>query len=114
MAISFHDLSKMTRTARDQLLKRSEADLAEFEEKVKPIVFAVQHEGDEAVARFARQLRHGFRKRHPFFFDEIGENVSADFAAETIITALAVISVEAWRFLAMKRATGPEITLAGI
>jgi histidinol dehydrogenase len=56
MTISFHDLSKMTRTARDQLLKRSEADLADFEEKVKPIVFAVKHEGDEAVARFARQF----------------------------------------------------------
>ena len=56
MTISFHDLSKMTRTARDQLLKRSEADLAEFEEKVKPIIFAVKHEGDEAVARFARQF----------------------------------------------------------
>jgi histidinol dehydrogenase len=56
MTISFHDLSKMTRTARDQLLKRSEADLSEFEEKVKPIVFAVKHEGDAAVARFARQF----------------------------------------------------------
>jgi histidinol dehydrogenase len=56
MAISFHDLSKMTRTARDQLLKRSEADLSEFEEKVKPIIHAVRHEGDEAVARFGRQF----------------------------------------------------------
>lgn len=56
MTISFHDLSKMTRTARDQLLKRSEADLADFEEKAKPIVFAVKNEGDEAVARFARQF----------------------------------------------------------
>lgn len=56
MSISFYDLSQMTRTARDQLLKRSEADLSEFEEKVKPIVWAVRHEGDEAVARFARQF----------------------------------------------------------
>jgi histidinol dehydrogenase len=56
MAISFHDLSKMTRTARDQLLKRAEADLSDFEEKVKPIIHAVRHEGDEAVARFARQF----------------------------------------------------------
>ncbi|MCA3562230.1 MAG: histidinol dehydrogenase [Aestuariivirga sp.] len=56
MAISFHDLSKMTRTARDQLLKRAEADLSEFEEKVKPIIHAVRHEGDKAVARFARQF----------------------------------------------------------
>lgn len=56
MSISFYDLSQMTRTARDQLLKRSEADLSEFEEKVKPIIWAVRHEGDEAVARFARQF----------------------------------------------------------
>lgn len=56
MSISFHDLSKMTRTARDQLLKRAEADLSEFEEKVKPIIHAVRHEGDAAVARFARQF----------------------------------------------------------
>lgn len=56
MSISFHDLSKMTRTARGQLMKRSEADLSEFEEKVKPIIHAVRHEGDAAVARFARQF----------------------------------------------------------
>jgi histidinol dehydrogenase len=56
MAISFYDLSKMTRTARGQLLKRTEADLSEYEEKVKPIIFAVRHEGDAAVARFARQF----------------------------------------------------------
>jgi len=56
MTISFYDLSTMTRTARDQLLRRSEADLSEFEEKVKPIIWAVRTEGDEAVARFARQF----------------------------------------------------------
>ena len=56
MTISFYDLSKMTRTARDQLLKRTEADLSEYEEKVKPIILAVRHEGDAAVARFARQF----------------------------------------------------------
>lgn len=56
MPISFHDLSKMTRTARDQLLKRTEADLSTYEEKVKPIIWAVRHEGDEAVARYARQF----------------------------------------------------------
>jgi histidinol dehydrogenase len=56
MPISFYDLSKMTATARGQLMKRAEADLSEFEEKVKPIIFAVRHEGDAAVARFARQF----------------------------------------------------------
>ncbi|MCA3555142.1 histidinol dehydrogenase [Aestuariivirga sp.] len=56
MAVSLHDLSKMTRAARGRLLKRAEADLSAFEEKVKPIIHAVRHEGDEAVARFARQF----------------------------------------------------------
>lgn len=56
MSISFHDLSRMTRTARDQLLKRTETDLSTYEEKVKPIIHAVRHEGDQAVARFARQF----------------------------------------------------------
>ena len=57
MTISFHDLSKMTRTARDQLLKRTEADLSAYEEKVKPIIWAVRHEGDEAA--FAVVEAHG-------------------------------------------------------
>lgn len=74
MAISFHNLSKMTRTARDQLLKRSEQDLSEFEEKVKPIVHAVRHEGDQAVARFARQF-----DKAPVEADSIAAT-EADFA----------------------------------
>ena len=56
MTISFHDLSTMTRAERDRLLKRTEADLAQYEEKVKPIIAAVRAEGDEALARFARQF----------------------------------------------------------
>lgn len=56
MSISFFDLAKMTRAERDQLLKRTEADLSSYEEKVKPIIAAVQAEGDEALARFARQF----------------------------------------------------------
>ncbi len=56
MTISFYDLSKMTGSERDQLLKRSEADLAQFEEKVKPIVEAVRAQGDVALSRFAKQF----------------------------------------------------------
>ena len=37
-------------------MKRTEADLSAYEEKVKPIIWAVRHEGDEAVARYARQF----------------------------------------------------------
>jgi len=56
MKISFHDLSKMTRVERDRLLRRTEADLSAFEDKVRPIIEAVRVEGDEALARFAREF----------------------------------------------------------
>lgn len=56
MTISFYDLSKMTSAARGELLKRSETDLAHFEEKVKPIIEAVRTEGDVALSRFAKQF----------------------------------------------------------
>jgi histidinol dehydrogenase len=56
MTISFFDLSTMARDERDALLKRTESDLSSYEEKVKPIIAAVRDEGDEALARFARQF----------------------------------------------------------
>ena len=56
MTISFHDLSIMTREARDGLLQRTEADLSSYEDKVRPIIEAVRLEGDKALARFARDF----------------------------------------------------------
>lgn len=56
MTISFYDLSKMTSDQRGHLLKRTEADLAVYEDKVKPIIEAVRTEGDAALSRFARQF----------------------------------------------------------
>ena len=56
MTVSFFELANMTRGQRDQLLKRTEADLSSYEDKVKPIIAAVRAEGDEALARFARQF----------------------------------------------------------
>jgi histidinol dehydrogenase len=56
MTISFHDLSKLNAGERVRLLRRTEADLAQFEEKVKPIIEAVRRDGDEALARFAREF----------------------------------------------------------
>lgn len=73
MAISFYDLSNMTRAQRDQLLKRTEADLSAYEEKVKPIIEAVRSEGDAALARFARQF-----DKSPVNADEIAAT-EADF-----------------------------------
>lgn len=54
--INLHDLSKLDTAARAQLLKRSEADIAPFIEKVLPIIEAVRVEGDVALARFARDF----------------------------------------------------------
>lgn len=54
--INLHDLSTLSAAQRAALLQRTEADLSSFEEKVKPIVAAVAREGDEALARFAREF----------------------------------------------------------
>src|SRR5512134_1969958 len=54
--VSLHELSKLSSAQRAQLLVRSEADLGPIIEKVKPIIAAVKAEGDEALARFAREF----------------------------------------------------------
>jgi histidinol dehydrogenase len=41
---------------RKTLLARTETDLSSYIEKVRPIIAAVREEGDEALARFARQF----------------------------------------------------------
>ena len=53
---SYYELSSLDATARANLLKRSEADLSSFTEKVRPIIQAVREEGDAALVRFAREL----------------------------------------------------------
>ena len=54
--INLHDLAKLDATTRANLLKRSEADIAPFLDKVRPIIEAVRTEGDVALARFAREF----------------------------------------------------------
>lgn len=49
-------LSQLSAAQRAVLLQRTETDLAPFLDKVKPIVEAVRKDGDEALARFARQF----------------------------------------------------------
>ena len=56
--ISFHVLSDLTADERALLLLRTEADMAPFIDKVRPIVAAVRDGGDAALARFARELDH--------------------------------------------------------
>ncbi len=53
---NFHRLALLSPTARKALLARTETDLSDFIEKVRPIMAAVRAEGDEALARFARQF----------------------------------------------------------
>ena len=55
-AISFHDYARLDATQKAALLKRSETDISGFIDKVRPIIEAVRTEGDEAVARFGREL----------------------------------------------------------
>jgi histidinol dehydrogenase len=53
---NFHRLSTLSPTERQSLLTRTETDLSSYIDKVKPIMAAVQHEGDVAIARFAQQF----------------------------------------------------------
>lgn len=55
-SISFYQLSSLDAPAREALLKRTESDIEPFLEKVKPIIAAVQQDGDAALARFANEF----------------------------------------------------------
>jgi histidinol dehydrogenase len=55
-SINFLRLADLRPEARAQLLKRTESDLGPYLDKVKPIIEAVRTEGDEALARFARDF----------------------------------------------------------
>jgi histidinol dehydrogenase len=54
--VNFHELAKLSPGERQKLLQRTEADLSSYEEKVRAIIDAVRREGDEALARFARDF----------------------------------------------------------
>jgi histidinol dehydrogenase len=73
--INFHELAKLSPEQRAKLQQRTEADLSAFEAKVRPIIAAVRAEGDEALARFARDF-----DKAPVKASEIAAT-EADFAA---------------------------------
>ena len=56
--IRFLELARLSVAERAKLLERAESDLAPYMEKVRPLVEAVKREGDEALARFAREFDH--------------------------------------------------------
>jgi histidinol dehydrogenase len=72
--INVHDLSKISADTRAKLLLRTETNLSDFEAKVKPIIAAVRVEGDDALARFARDF-----DKAPVKANEIAAT-EADFA----------------------------------
>ena len=76
--INWHDLGTLSPEARKRMLARVEGDLSAYEDKVRAIIEAVRVEGDEALARFARDF-----DKAPVEADEIAAT-EADFeAAET-------------------------------
>ncbi len=56
MSIALHDLSTLNADERDSLLLRADDALDPFLEGVKPIIAAVEAEGDVALARFAQEF----------------------------------------------------------
>ncbi|MFH1138889.1 MAG: histidinol dehydrogenase [Pseudomonadota bacterium] len=54
--VSFIDLSRVARQEREALMTRTESDLSDFVAKVRPIIEQVRTEGDQALARFAREF----------------------------------------------------------
>jgi histidinol dehydrogenase len=87
--VSFHDLSKLSAAERGKLLVRSEAELGAVIEKVKPIIAAVKAEGDEALARFAREF-----DKSPVTADRL-KATEADFtAAFTAVEPEVIAAIE--------------------
>jgi histidinol dehydrogenase len=55
-AVNVRILGTLSASERAALVKRSEADLSFFLEKVRPIIDAVRTEGDDALVRFGREF----------------------------------------------------------
>ena len=73
--VAFHDLARLGAAEREALLQRSESDLGPFLDGARPIIAAVRHEGDAALARFARDF-----DKAPVAADAL-QATPADFAA---------------------------------
>ncbi len=54
--VRLHDLARLSRDEKTELLRRTESDLDRYLEPVASIVKAVRDEGDRALVRFARDL----------------------------------------------------------
>ena len=87
--VSLHDLSTLSAAQRAQLLVRSEADLGPIIEKVKPIIAAVKAEGDEALARFAREF-----DKAPVTADRIAATPADFIAAFDAVESEVIAAIE--------------------
>jgi histidinol dehydrogenase len=54
--VRFLELSRLSAGERARLLERTESDLGPYMDKARPVIEAVKGEGDEALARFAREF----------------------------------------------------------
>lgn len=54
--VALHELNRLDPAARAALLRRTEADLTPFLDRVRPIVEAVRTGGDAAIVRLAREI----------------------------------------------------------
>jgi histidinol dehydrogenase len=84
--IAVFDLATLSAEARARLLMRSEADLALFEERVKPIIEQVRRDGDAALVHFAARfdgatLSPDAIRTPDHEFDVARESVSPDVIA---------------------------------
>ena len=86
--INFHDLSKITKAERQKLLQRTESDLSSYEAKVRLIIDAVRAEGDEALARFARDFDKAPVQAHEIAATEADFDAAEKALAPEVRTAM--------------------------
>ncbi len=91
MQVNVQKLKGLSAANRAALVKRSEADLSVFMEKVQPILEAVRNEGDAALVRFGQQLDNA-----PSLTRETLKTTEAEFDAAFGLVDVKV--VEAIRF----------------
>ena len=56
LTVNLFELTELSPAERARLLSRTETDLTPYENKVRAIIDAVRKDGDEALARFAREF----------------------------------------------------------
>ncbi len=83
-AIALHRLAQLDSSARERLLQRAEENLDPFMEGVLPIIEAVRTEGDEALARYAREfdqadITAGAIAATPADFDRAKDALDSEF-----------------------------------